>query len=389
MRLYCFFWLRLWPVAAFIAQNLAASCRNFRASRRSASYEIETFDLAYVTDEEARTYARFFIRSFYTPAAVEYEAASPGSATLEPLVAQKLAKLAQYRLGDASTAEECAAAEVLPACIFLASDSGNSSGGVVGCVSLEICLAMPGGGLLTGRDARSAQITASRRPVRYSEAAAPTAVLSDLAVAPSARRRGVGAALCAAVEARAVDLGFESILLIVCADDSAGRARYRRHGFTEGRRVRASTCIAEVPRVARSGSDDDDLRLSKRQVDAIVMRKRLGVGARGGGEPAEATDGSAGASSWAESARAAIRRFPVIPPARSIEEPPARVLAELGQPMLAVALMILWSVLSRDVLRLPSAEAIGRVIAEEAHVTDIEAYLIQDGGARLSGWLPE
>jgi GNAT superfamily N-acetyltransferase len=57
--------------------------------------------------------------------------------------------------------------------------------------------------------------------------------IRDLAVAPQARRRGVGSALIDALEREAIEAGFDRIGLMVGLDDdyAAARAVYERRGY--------------------------------------------------------------------------------------------------------------------------------------------------------------
>lgn len=68
-------------------------------------------------------------------------------------------------------------------------------------------------------------------------AVADEAELLTLAVAPGARRRGVGGALVAAFEAEARDRGAAEAFLEVAEDNAAARALYAAAGYREtGRR---------------------------------------------------------------------------------------------------------------------------------------------------------
>lgn len=72
--------------------------------------------------------------------------------------------------------------------------------------------------------------------------AGPEAELLTLAVAPDARRRGLGAALLARLCRAAADAGAEEMLLEVAEPNVAARALYARAGFAEvGRRPRYYT----------------------------------------------------------------------------------------------------------------------------------------------------
>lgn len=88
-------------------------------------------------------------------------------------------------------------------------------------------------------------------------AAAGDAELLTVAVAPEARRRGVGAALVTAACVAALMRGATSMHLEVAEDNAAARALYRRLGYEEAGR-RAAYYAGE------GGA-----------VDAIVMRRTL------------------------------------------------------------------------------------------------------------------
>lgn len=85
--------------------------------------------------------------------------------------------------------------------------------------------------------------------------AADEAEVLTLAVAPGARRRGLGAALLAAAAAAAAARGARSIHLEVAEDNAAARALYARAGFAETGRRRGY--------YARPGGRTDALRLRR------------------------------------------------------------------------------------------------------------------------------
>ncbi|MGE3141733.1 MAG: GNAT family N-acetyltransferase [Hyphomonadaceae bacterium] len=88
-------------------------------------------------------------------------------------------------------------------------------------------------------------------------APAADAEILTLAVAPAARRQGVGAALTRAALAAAARLGAQAMLLEVAEDNAAARALYARLGFVEAARRRGYYA-------RRSGG-----------VDALVLRRTL------------------------------------------------------------------------------------------------------------------
>jgi ribosomal-protein-alanine N-acetyltransferase len=78
-----------------------------------------------------------------------------------------------------------------------------------------------------------------RRGLVLARVAADQAEILTLGVVPSARRRGLGAALLRAAETRAGDAGARSMFLEVSADNLAARALYAAAGYTAaGRRAR-------------------------------------------------------------------------------------------------------------------------------------------------------
>jgi ribosomal-protein-alanine N-acetyltransferase len=84
--------------------------------------------------------------------------------------------------------------------------------------------------------------------------AADEAELLTIAVAPEARRRGIGAALLAAFEAEAAARGAAGAYLEVAADNAAARALYDRSGWRQ----------AGLRRGYYGGG-----------VDAVILRKAL------------------------------------------------------------------------------------------------------------------
>ncbi len=93
--------------------------------------------------------------------------------------------------------------------------------------------------LVVARDRRSGDLlgTASlftwRAPARWSEGAQPgEAVLRMLAVAPSARRRGVGRRLTLDCLRRSGDVGCRRLVLVSATPMTAAHALYEQLGFT-------------------------------------------------------------------------------------------------------------------------------------------------------------
>lgn len=89
--------------------------------------------------------------------------------------------------------------------------------------------------------------------------AGPECELLTLAVAPEARRSGIGAHLLARFETRARDAGAVEALLEVAADNTAARALYLAAGYGEA---------GQRPGYYRR---DDGTR-----IDALILRKPLG-----------------------------------------------------------------------------------------------------------------
>lgn len=139
--------------------------------------------------------------------------------------------------------------------------------------------------------------------------------LGALAVAPQARRGGVGAALLAAVEREARLLGCDAIVLESSAWRDDAYAFYRRSGFDER---------APAVRFARTLSSDDDAALLQRFLDAAAraanavaaaiagLRDEASVGQGADGAPTEAADAAA--------EDAALRAFAALPCAIVSEE---------------------------------------------------------------------
>jgi ribosomal-protein-alanine N-acetyltransferase len=76
-------------------------------------------------------------------------------------------------------------------------------------------------------------LLAGTRGMIMARVAADEAEILTLAVAPAARRRGIGAALLAAAAARARDAGAVNLFLEVAQTNAAARALYAAAGFTQ------------------------------------------------------------------------------------------------------------------------------------------------------------
>ncbi|MFO1142647.1 MAG: GNAT family N-acetyltransferase [Amaricoccus sp.] len=99
-------------------------------------------------------------------------------------------------------------------------------------------------------------------------AAAGEAELLTLAVRPDARRRGHGAYLLGQFEAAAATAGAEAVLIEVAVTNAAARALYARAGY--------------APVGRRPGYY---VRRSAPPVDALVLRKAVGVPSDAAGKP--------------------------------------------------------------------------------------------------------
>lgn len=86
-------------------------------------------------------------------------------------------------------------------------------------------------GLAAARDAPGAFLCTAPEGFALGRAIAGEAELLTLAVAPEARRRGVGAALLAAFEAEAAARGAARAYLEVASDNPAAQALYTRAGW--------------------------------------------------------------------------------------------------------------------------------------------------------------
>lgn len=95
-------------------------------------------------------------------------------------------------------------------------------------------------------------------------AAAGEAELITLAVAPEARRQGLGAALLLAIEGRAARAGAGEMFLEVAEDNAPARALYARAGWHQ---VGARPGYYARPRGLRA--------------DALILRKRLDAAGEG------------------------------------------------------------------------------------------------------------
>ena len=97
--------------------------------------------------------------------------------------------------------------------------SRNAEGDVVGCAGVEPQPFL-GSAVLRGAQRLSPPLAARRRPV-----------VSNLAVAASARRRGLAAALMAACEALCEEWGFQECLLLVESTNKRAINLYRKLGY--------------------------------------------------------------------------------------------------------------------------------------------------------------
>ena len=92
-------------------------------------------------------------------------------------------------------------------------------------------------------------------------------VLSNLAVSPDARRRGVAKALCNEVEALAEDWGYNQLHLLVEEGNTVGRALYEgKLGYEIVAKVEAETALRP---------DIETGEFKEVQVDSLVMAKSL------------------------------------------------------------------------------------------------------------------
>jgi len=96
-------------------------------------------------------------------------------------------------------------------------------------------------------------------------------VLSNLAVSPEARRRGVAAALCGACTEAAEEWGFGEIMLEVEAENAAARGLYANQGYAELWRTDFKTAV----RVAPDPADDTKIKLGPVECEHVAMMQRL------------------------------------------------------------------------------------------------------------------
>ena len=167
---------------------------------------IEAIDLSTCPSAAAAVVAETFVRGFYRPAApLAPGAVAASDAALQPLIEEKAERLRGYHVDEGTEASLRAAAAVLPATVFVARDD-TASGAVLGCGSLEVCVAEEG--LLMSGGAARAHIA---KPGYEERKGSRKPVLFDLAVLPEARRRGAARALCERIEAEARSLGFDQV----------------------------------------------------------------------------------------------------------------------------------------------------------------------------------
>ena len=129
---------------------------------------------------------------------------------------------------------------------------------VVGCVGAETQRFV--GFLPARRAASDAGVVAADRPV-----------VANLAVASSARRKGLAKALMRAIEEEAKDWGFEETVLVVEASNKQATSLYRKLGY------KAVGVESDAPNLRV----DENGKVVEAKVKAVTMRKSL-KGGHGG-----------------------------------------------------------------------------------------------------------
>ena len=129
---------------------------------------------------------------------------------------------------------------------------------VVGCVGAETQRFV--GFLPARRAASDAGVAAADRPV-----------VANLAVASSARRKGLAKALMRAIEEEAKDWGFEETVLVVEASNKQATSLYRKLGY------KAVGVESDAPNLRV----DENGKVVEAKVKAVTMRKSLKEGMAG------------------------------------------------------------------------------------------------------------
>jgi ribosomal protein S18 acetylase RimI-like enzyme len=129
---------------------------------------------------------------------------------------------------------------------------------VVGCVGAETQRFV--GFLPARRAASDAGVAAADRPV-----------VANLAVASSARRKGLAKALMRAIEEEAKDWGFEETVLVVEASNKQATSLYRKLGY------KAVGFESDAPNLRV----DENGKVVEAKVKAVTMRKSLKEGMAG------------------------------------------------------------------------------------------------------------
>jgi hypothetical protein len=121
-------------------------------------------------------------------------------------------------------------------------------------------------------------------------------VVSNVAVAPRARRRGLGAALMRACEAQAADWGYDECLLLVERGNRRAQKLYRKLGYKD---LRGGEDV-DAPSLKVQGGSLNDVRVTN-----IAMRKSLAPFPAGTLQNADPVKASAALAALAAAAAAA------------------------------------------------------------------------------------
>jgi len=189
--------------------------------------------------------AAFFVAAFFQ----DYKAEATLSRTqLKRLGDEQYADMRQ-RYGDYIP---------LPSCMLVAS-SGDE---IVGCAGLEIALISQNNKIMP------------KSRANIEAGYLPRPLLANLAVDPSARRRGLARQLCLEGEKEVLSWGYTELLLLVEAENEPALRLYRSLGYKEVWRDENAMASKAVPYAGSAA-------LQKVQVCNVAMRKDL-TAKRGG-----------------------------------------------------------------------------------------------------------
>ena len=229
-------------------------------------------DIERATGSSLHEAAEFFVEAFWL-SSTTYGTVKVSERERRALAGQMADDLEQ-RYGTSWGKRSASGGRLFPARLLLARD--DTSGAIVGCVGIEAALLNPlEGGIIgsAGADALLRMEIALMLPSEQARTSAAfevggltalcaellpeyTAVglLTNLAVAPSARRQGLGGLLCEYCDAGCAEWALMGTALQVEESNAAARALYERAGFDEIRRESNASALRLQPGAASAVS---------------------------------------------------------------------------------------------------------------------------------------